>query len=348
MPFNPFPDDDLDRFGRRKGEGQLSQGSPYLDRARTNPDPLAMFHRTATQPGLNKNLLAALYAGQGLNTPLTRESILDTYQRGFNRNEVGEDEIQAHLRNPGGFQGFLETIRDSEENRNQPLNQSPLSPTPNMGGPIVAGPVTGLGPPTAQAPPSDINMGGTRRVGLRGTEDLGRLRGYDHNNFNNPDVNTLKYRAGRIFSRYAPTIEGIRQAMADQDWTSDAGLSRAVWDGRDRINFQGELSEGDGTGIGVNDVDVLEALEANGQARGWAWQDQNPALAGGGSAGPSPSPNTSGLMSGGNSAIQRALMGSGGDIGSLANPTIDIDRILRALMGDTSAGIDVSYLFGRR
>lgn len=50
------------------------------------------------------------------NEPLTPERIIQAYERGFGRTP-SQEEIDVHMRNPGGSRGFGETFVNSEEGR---------------------------------------------------------------------------------------------------------------------------------------------------------------------------------------------------------------------------------------
>lgn len=57
-----------------------------------------------------------------IHEPLTPQRIVEAYEGGFNRTPT-QEEIDSHLGNPGGYRGFLETLRDSDEG--QALRFSP-------------------------------------------------------------------------------------------------------------------------------------------------------------------------------------------------------------------------------
>ena len=315
MAFNPYPEDDFSPYRA----GQQTLGSPYLD--------LSPFEHTDNHPGLNKNLLAALGQGQGLNQPLTREAIISAYQQGFNRTP-SEQEIQVHLRNPYGFTGFLSAMRDSNENRERDANESQETQEE--------------APAPAPAPAQGTPEKKAGQVGLRGTENFDSIHGYDANKFNDPGVNTLKYRAGRVFSRYAPSIEGLTAAMQDEDWKNDPILSKAKYDGGDKLDFGGAGSEADGSGTGVNVVDVLTALDkGTGQATGYAWQDQN---SGQGGAVTPQTYGSSGIGVDQNSNLMRALMNP-----DSPDSNINFNQLLEALMQSydrNGKGSGLDFLFG--
>jgi hypothetical protein len=100
--------------------------------------------------------------------------------------------------------------------------------------------------------------------------DFGRMEGYAANNWGS--MNSMKYRAGEILARYAPTPEGLKQAFADPDFTKLFPNAKLV--GHDSIDFGGMLSDFD-RGVGVGRVDVgLLFDKDNNTGRAWGWQDQ--------------------------------------------------------------------------
>ena len=164
---------------------------------------------------------------------------------------------------PGGLGGSLRTVQTGPNNT-MPVSD-PSMPRPASGG---AGPSSG-----------------NRRVPISGRENQANLWGI-HNSevWENADSPDLNRRALRVLMRYAPTSEGLQQAMQDPDWLADPDLARATYDGRDRLNFHGALSAGD-RGVPVNEVDVMAAWE-NGQSQGYRWGDYDEAARQGGGAAP--------------------------------------------------------------
>lgn len=93
--------------------------------------------------------------------------------------------------------------------------------------------------------------------------DFGRLRGFDQGNFANPGMQTAKYQAGRIFSRYDPT--GVGQIFTDDEFKKLFPNAKPV--GSDKIDF------GDG-----RPVDVIQGYDdATGRGVGWQWLTQDEA-----------------------------------------------------------------------
>ena len=226
----------------------------------------------------------------------------DAFRQGY-RDFLGRDAdpdgLESMYGNPGGLGGVLETLYDSEEG--QAYRSRSQATTPAAGG-----------------------TGGTSAASA-GRNNFANVQGFDQGNWDS--ANTLKYEAGRILSRYPTTSAGIQQALQDPDWLANPRLAKATFDGKDKINFQGALSE-DG-GVPVFDVDVLEALANGVSDRPWQWLDQaymdSPSGGGGG--------GTGGGRTGGTSSddLLRAVMDmiSGGDFGGGQSNVLD--QIMREL-----------------
>lgn len=104
--------------------------------------------------------------------------------------------------------------------------------------------------------------------------DFGRLRGFDANNYNDPNMNSVKYTFGRIASKYAPTPDQLDALMADADFK--AKFPNATKVGKDSIDFGGVLSEfSKGTPVGLVDVGQAFDDKAN-TGDGWWWGVQDP------------------------------------------------------------------------
>jgi hypothetical protein len=131
----------------------------------------------------------------------------------------------------------------------------------------------------AQGPQSGVGqaiMGGNgidARKALGGYAPVGNMMGFN-TAMNYPDdkaANSLKNTIGRIASRYSNDATGIQQLMQDPDFQRYA--PGATYDGIDKINFGGLLSDFE-SGVPVYEVDMLGAYDkATGQAQGWTWQD---------------------------------------------------------------------------
>lgn len=99
--------------------------------------------------------------------------------------------------------------------------------------------------------------------------DFGRLHGFDANNYNDPNMRSVKYDAGRIMSRYAPKPSELPKVLADPDFKARFPNAKQV--GKDGIDFGGAMSDGD-TGSPVGLIDVGEAFDdTNDTGNGWWW-----------------------------------------------------------------------------
>ena len=99
--------------------------------------------------------------------------------------------------------------------------------------------------------PGDVKAGG----------DMGRVEGFDANNFNDQNMQTAKYQSGRIFSRFDPnSATALAELMADPEFRSLFPGAKAV--GPDKIDY------GDG-----RPVDVIRGHGAPGAK--WAWQTED-------------------------------------------------------------------------
>jgi hypothetical protein len=152
--------------------------------------------------------------------------------------------------------------------------------------------------------------------------NLANLQGYDAGNFGNPDVQTLKYRAGRIINDYFDgSSDSIQRAMQDPRWMNDPDLSRAQFNGEDKINFLGALSE-DG-GVPVNWIDVIQGWE-NGRGNPLAqWIDE--ANSGGGGQAPASGGGGVNLAP---SALLRAISQGGNGNDTLAKIQAEIQALI--------------------
>lgn len=168
-----------------------------------------------------------------------------------------------------------------EEGKDQAVDRtSPFAPPVGPQDVLETSPVPAPGEPerpAASAVSPVASAAAPAKGRAVGGGNLGGVQGYDAAKFADPNVQSLKYRAGRILSDYPTTSEGIRAAMQDPRWLSDAGLAGATYGGKDVINFHGELSDGT-TGVPVNEVDVLQAFEGGGSASPFQWIDIDAAL----------------------------------------------------------------------
>jgi hypothetical protein len=137
------------------------------------------------------------------------------------------------------------------------------------------------------------NLGGTSNGGGKRDQwsgkgtitggDFGRTTGYDATNFNDPNMQTLKYQAGRINTRYDPRQANyLQQLFADEDFKREFPNARIVDDRSGRINY----GQNDG------DVDIVKNFGADNAEVAWqpvGGGDISPVVGGG-------SPTTSGTM----------------------------------------------------
>ena len=103
--------------------------------------------------------------------------------------------------------------------------------------------------------------------------NFGRTTGYDLSNFNNPDMQTLKYQAGRIATRYDPASpDALTSLMNDPEFRRLFPNARVVDARSGTVNFGS-----------AGDVDVIKNFGApNAQ---WAWQPTNGAPGSGATGG---------------------------------------------------------------
>lgn len=115
--------------------------------------------------------------------------------------------------------------------------------------------------------------------------------GYDQKNWDNPNMSSVKYDAGRFLAgKSRPSeIAAIVNSPAFQ-----ARFKGATFDGKDRVNFNGALSDGT-SGVPVYDIDVLMAADRDADASNGFWwghdvegMNQGPATGGAASGGVRP------------------------------------------------------------
>lgn len=142
------------------------------------------------------------------------------------------------------------------------LNGGPTSNTMPIGGkpPGVSG---------------TMPVGGTQKrdqwsgVGSVTGGNLGNVEGFDAANFADPNMQTAKYQAGRIFSRYDPNDAGaLEKILGDAEFKSVFANAKGM--GPDKIDF------GDG-----RPVDMIRGHGAPGAKFSWQTEDAPSAAAGG-------------------------------------------------------------------
>lgn len=99
--------------------------------------------------------------------------------------------------------------------------------------------------------------------------NFGNVEGFDANNWNDPNMQTAKYQAGRIFSNYDPNNRDVLQAiLSDAQFRAQFPNAKGV--GPDKIDF------GDG-----RPVDVIRGHGAPGAKFSWQTEDSGASNAGG-------------------------------------------------------------------
>jgi len=150
-------------------------------------------------------------------------------------------------------------------------------------------PVTGATP--------KVEAGATSwHVSPRGTAPAG----FDQKNWADPGMQSVKYRAGRLLEGVSKPSDVAARVNSPEFQQAFKG---ATFDGKDRINFQGALSDGE-SGVPVYDIDVLQAADRDADtSNGLWWGHDVPGMA----TGPS-----------GGSAVQAQGMSPAGDNSALA------------------------------
>lgn len=96
------------------------------------------------------------------------------------------------------------------------------------------------------------------------------LNGFDHNNFYNPDMQSVKYRFARLAQRAgARTPSQMAALVLSPEFQQE--FPGATFDGKDRVNFAGALSDGSRGGTPVNWVDVLLAADRDADSANGIW-----------------------------------------------------------------------------
>lgn len=91
--------------------------------------------------------------------------------------------------------------------------------------------------------------------------------GYDQKNWDNPNMQSVKYDAGRFLAGKSKPSE---IAAAVQSPEFQQRFKGASFDGKDRVNFNGALSDG-ASGVPVYDIDVLMAADREGDSSNGFW-----------------------------------------------------------------------------
>jgi hypothetical protein len=111
---------------------------------------------------------------------------------------------------------------------------------------------------------------------------IGQLRapaGFDQANWDNPEMDSVKYAAGRRLAGATRPSE-IGGIVGGADFQTR--FPGATFDGKDRINFNGAPADGARGGVPVHDVDVLMAADRDADTSNGVWWDDITNAQGGG------------------------------------------------------------------
>ena len=176
-------------------------------------------------------------------------SVADAYRQFLGR-QASSEELASHTGNPRGLAGIIQTIADSPEAKAYAAGQQNGGNTGNTGN---AG--------NASLPPGakTDQWSGPGAVTQRG--NFGNLEGFDANNFGDDNMQTAKYQAGRILSRFDPNNpQVLASILADPEFQRMFPGAKGV--GPDKIDF------GDG-----RPVDVIRGHGAPGAKFSWQTMD---------------------------------------------------------------------------
>lgn len=91
--------------------------------------------------------------------------------------------------------------------------------------------------------------------------------GFDQKNWDDPTMKSVKYDAGRmLYGKTRPSEIAAIVNSAD----FQKRFKGATFDGKDRINFQGALSDG-ASGVPVYDIDVLQSADRGADTSNGLW-----------------------------------------------------------------------------
>lgn len=91
--------------------------------------------------------------------------------------------------------------------------------------------------------------------------------GYDQKNWDNPNMSSVKYDAGRFLSGKSKPSEIAAMVNSPE---FQARFKGATFDGKDRVNFNGALSDGT-SGVPVYDIDVLMGADRDADSSNGFW-----------------------------------------------------------------------------
>jgi hypothetical protein len=133
----------------------------------------------------------------------------------------------------------------------EPLVQQ--QPTPGSGQPGIA----------AQPPGGQFQTSGQ---GL----SMDGLNGFDANNFNDPQMQSVKYRFARLAQKAgARTPQQMAALVLSPEFQRE--FPGSTFNGKDVVNFNGAMSDGPRGGVAVGEVDVLQAADQNANTANGIW-----------------------------------------------------------------------------
>jgi hypothetical protein len=102
--------------------------------------------------------------------------------------------------------------------------------------------------------------------------NTGLMHGFAMDNYYASECKTMKYTFARIAADYDPRQPGALDRLVE-DPRFKAAFPNAKKADFDKIDFGGQLSEGDGTGVPVGIVDVGESFLKTACGPAWQWFD---------------------------------------------------------------------------
>ena len=233
-----------------------------------------------------------------------REYVSGLYRDILGR-EGSDQEIEGHLDNPGGEQGLYDLFQSVAGNQSDGRVNEATVGSPQQTAYQSDYQVQGDAPPVITTQPPNVSGGyiapGPASPVVQTDQwsggdtvvpnaNFGRTTGYDLKNFNDPDMQTLKYQAGRLATRYDPANPNALTALlADPEFKRLFPNATIVDSRSGTVNFGS-----------AGDIDMIKNFGAPDAE--WAWQPTNGA------------PGSSGTASGGTA---RTGAGSGSTIGDL-------------------------------